>query len=275
MIKIAIEFEYYKKIIEYIKFDRRTCDIICLNIAAGGLGMERVMVIGGHSGDEAIMAGTIAAKTVRNGGSCLFVSLTNGDGGHPKLSREQYAIQKNREAENAAKVLGAECVLWQISSKMLEATNENAVKLASVVREYKPDTVITHWKNSLNKDHAATYYIVEKALSLAIDCKFEDGNMPIEYPQVFYGDNWEDADGFVPDIYALAEKQDEEKWLEACNCFEFFRESFYKFNYKGYYMALHRMRGALAGRKISELHSGIAVGLMRQPKTAYQADIIF
>lgn len=64
--------------------------------------MKRIMIVGGHSGDEAIMAGPIAARVVREGGSAVFVAMTNGDGGHPTLGRQEYAAQKNREAEAAA-----------------------------------------------------------------------------------------------------------------------------------------------------------------------------
>lgn len=232
--------------------------------------MMRIMIVGGHSGDEAIMAGSIAARVVRNGGSCVFVGATNGDGGHPILNRLQYAVQKNKEAYEAARILGAECELWHISSGKLEVSLENVQHLATLIRRYQPDTVITHWRNSMHTDHVATYYITTKAISLAANQSFEDGQGVFRVRELYFGDNWEDADGFVPNVYVSMLPEDEEKWLQACNCFEFFRESFYNFNYRGYYEALHRMRGALAARKAGEGHSGLAVGLMKAPKTAYE-----
>lgn len=232
--------------------------------------MMKVMIVGGHSGDEAVMAGTIAAKVVREGGSCVFVATTNGDGGHPVLDRTRYALQKEQEARKAASILGAECELWQVSSRSLEATAVHVKRLASLFRKYQPDCVITHWRNSMNADHVATYYIVEKAVSLAASKSFADGQEVFCIPNVYYGDNWEDADGFMPDIYVSMLPEDEEKWLQACNSFAFFRDSFYDFNYKGYYEALHRMRGALAARKAGPEHSGLAVGLMKAPKTVYE-----
>ena len=57
--------------------------------------MKKLMVVGGHSGDEAVMAGPIAARLAREGGSSIFVSVTNGDGGHHTLDRATYAVQKD------------------------------------------------------------------------------------------------------------------------------------------------------------------------------------
>lgn len=228
-----------------------------------------LMIVGGHSGDEAIMAGPIAAKVIREGGACVFVGATNGDGGHPILNRSQYAVQKDKEAREAAEIIGAECELWDISSGQLEVRAENVQHLATLIRRYQPDTVITHWRNSMHTDHVAAYYITTKAIRLAANQSFEDGQDVFKVRELYFGDNWEDADGFVPDVYVSILPEDEEKWLMACNCFEFFRGSFYNFNYRGYYEALHRMRGALAARKADVGHSGLAVGLMKAPKTAY------
>ena len=228
-----------------------------------------LMIVGGHSGDEAVMAGPIAARVVRDGGACVFVGATNGDGGHPILERSQYAAQKNKEAYEAAKILGAECELWNISSGQLEVSLENVQRLATLIRRYQPDAVITHWRNSMHTDHVAAYYITTKAIRLAANQSYEDGQEVFKVSELYFGDNWEDADGFAPDVYVSILPEDEEKWLDACNCFEFFKGSFYNFNYRGYYEALHRMRGALAARKSGEGHSGLAVGLMKAPKTAY------
>lgn len=231
--------------------------------------MERLMIVGGHSGDETVMAGTIAAKVIREGGYCVLVGLTNGDGGHPILERRQYGAQKNAEACDAAQVLGAKCVLWPVSSGKLEITDENAKTLASLIRLHQPNIIITHWKNSMHRDHVAAYHNTVAAIRLAANPNFEDAQEPIEVKELFFGDNWEDADGFVPDVYVSMLPEDEEKWLSACKCFEFFRENFYHFNYQEYYKALHRLRGIIAARQSRLGHSGLAVGLMKQPKTAY------
>ena len=133
--------------------------------------MEKLMVVGGHSGDEAVMAGPIAARLIREGGSAVFVSVTNGDGGHHTLGRAEYAVQKDREAKASAARLGAECVLWPISSGSIEVSPERERELASLIRRYTPDTIITHWKDSIHRDHIAAHHLTVNAMRLAASAR--------------------------------------------------------------------------------------------------------
>ena len=229
--------------------------------------MKKLMVVGGHSGDEAVMAGPIAARLIREGGSAVFVSLTNGDGGHPTLGRAEYAPQKDREAHAAAAHLGAECVLFPISSGMLAVSPEQERALATLIRRYTPDTVLTHWKDSIHRDHTAAYHITVNALRLAASPAFEDGQEPHRGARLLFGDNWEDAENFRPEEYIAFSEEDEAVWLAACSEFEFFREGFYDFRYRTYYEALHRMRGALAMRSGAKLP--LAVAVATAPRSFY------
>lgn len=234
--------------------------------------MNRLMIIGGHSGDEAVMAGAVAARVIREGGSAFFVSLTNGDAGHPTLPAAEYAVQKDREAAAAAARLGAECVLFPISSRMLDVSPEREEELATLIRRYRPDTVITHWRNSIHRDHTASYHITVGAIRLAASSAYEDGQATHFVGDLYFGDNWEDADDFRAEEYFSFTEEDEALWLSACREFQFFRESFYNFDYTAYYGALHRMRGALAFR-MGAKHP-LAVALMRNPPSYYQIKTI-
>lgn len=234
--------------------------------------MKRLMVVGGHSGDEAVTVGAIAAKVIREGGYCVFVALTNGDGGHPVYDRQQYAPQKDAEARAAAKILGAECILWPVSSGSVAISPENEAKLATLLRTHKPDTVITHWRNSMHRDHVASYHNTVAAIAKAADPNFHDGNDPFTVENLYFGDNWEDADGFKPQLYVPVLPEDEAKWLEACRCFQFFRDSFYDFDYETYYTCLHQVRGAIAARMGAS--TKLANALMLPPATVYDTGMI-
>lgn len=233
--------------------------------------MKHLMVVGGHSGDEAVMAGAIAARVIREGGTAVFVSLTNGDGGHHTLGRAEYAVQKEKEARAACARLGALCELWPISSTMLASTPENERALASLLRRYRPDTVITHWRESIHRDHTASYHITVGAMRLAASRDYEDGQEPHRVGALYFGDNWEDAEGYHPSELVSFSEEDEAAWLAACLEFEFFREGFYDFNYRTYYEALHRMRGALAVRSGAKLP--LAVALMPAPRSYYAVTV--
>lgn len=229
--------------------------------------MKRIMIVGGHSGDEAIMAGPIAARVVREGGSAVFVAMTNGDGGHPTLGRQEYAAQKNREAEAAAAVLGAECVLFPVSSREIDWSPTRVDELATLIRRFCPDTVITHWRDSIHRDHTATHHNTVAAVRRAADRSYADGQEPFWVEALYFAENWEDAENFLPQEYVSFTEEDEARWLAACREFEFFRESFYDFDYKTFYTSLHRVRGALAKR--SGGATALAVALMRNPGSYY------
>ena len=229
--------------------------------------MKRIMIVGGHSGDEAIMAGPIAARVVREGGSAVFVAMTNGDAGHPTLGRAEYAVQKDREAEAAAAALGAECVLFPISSREIDWSPERADELATLIRRYRPDTVITHWRDSIHRDHTATHHNTVTAIRRAADRSYADGQETHFVEALYFAENWEDTENFRAEEYVSFTEEDEARWLTACREFQFFREGFYDFDYTTFYTSLHRVRGALARR--SGGTTPLAVALMRNPKSYY------
>ena len=189
-------------------------------------------VIGGHSGDEAVAAGALIHKYTRHGHRAVLLSLTNGDGGHPELSREEYRIQKDREAVEAAAVLGAEAVLFPISSGQLPVSNEVAEKMAAVFEEHKIDCIITHWRDCIHTDHVAAHYNTLKA------CQKWGKSVP-----VFFAENWEDSQNYCPEYRIALDPDDIDAWAKACNCFEFFRKCFYKFQYEKYYRNLFANHG--------------------------------
>ncbi|MBO4290755.1 MAG: PIG-L family deacetylase [Lachnospiraceae bacterium] len=205
-------------------------------------------VIGGHSGDEAVMAGALAHKYVSHGHKVFFVSMTNGDGGHPTLSREAYRIQKDREAAMAAQSLGAECILYPCSSGALNVGEEATGFLAELFRKSPPDLVITHWRGTIHRDHEAAHWNTIRTLKQS-----DFSEVPL-----YFAENWEDKKGFLPDLWLSVDETDIEAWEKACSCFQFFRDSFYKFSYRTYYRNLFQIHG-LESRSAS----GFAVVLMQ------------
>lgn len=190
-------------------------------------------VIGGHSGDEAVMAGALIHKYAKHGHRVFMVSMTNGDGGHPELSRSEYRIQKDREAAEAAEILGAECVLFPCSSGALQVGDEASGQLAELFQAAKPDLVITHWQGTVHRDHEAAHWNTIRAMK-------QSGNAEVP---LYFAENWEDKKGFLPELWVMVDEEDVAAWEKACSCFQFFRDSFYKFPYRTYYKNLFQNRG--------------------------------
>lgn len=221
-----------------------------LAAAAAGLGggAERtILVVGAHCGDAEISAGAILAKHKRLGDRTAILHLTLGEGGNPKMSPQAYGEQKRREALEAAKALGAEVYFGPYRDG--ELPNDEAARryVAEVIRQVRPTHVITHWKNSIHRDHSNTWAIVNDAVLLA---SLE--GVKTDHPRwrgvrgVYYAENWEDPEGFQPYIF-IDVSEDLAAWKAAVEKYEFIRGGISAFPYLDYYEALARVRGAVAG----------------------------
>jgi len=223
--------------------------ILLLFTLAGAPAAERTLLaVGAHCGDMEITAGAVLLKHRKLGDRVILLHLTLGEGGHPKLSPDVYAGQKRREALEAAKALGAEVLIGPYQDGHIPRSDEAAGYVADVIRQVKPTHVITHWRNSIHKDHARTHEIVNDAVLLA---SLEDPRAA--HPRhrgvhaVYYAENWEDAEAFQPYLYVDVTDELEE-WKKCVTRYEFIRGGVVSFPYLDYYTALARLRGAESGR---------------------------
>ncbi|MFA4028463.1 MAG: hypothetical protein GDYSWBUE_000343 [Candidatus Fervidibacterota bacterium] len=161
-----------------------------------------IVAIGAHAADVEFMCGATLLKHAINGWDVHIVHMTLGEKGHAKLSPSEYGAQKRREAEEAARMLKASVHFMPFRDGELSVGYESAVELAKLIRRLRPSVVITHWRISIHDDHIATHQIVRRAIFIASNPHFEvDGLEPLPYPRIYYAENWEDAEGFVPFTY--------------------------------------------------------------------------
>jgi LmbE family N-acetylglucosaminyl deacetylase len=208
-----------------------------------------ILAIGAHAADMELTAGPILAHQKLLGDRIVILHLTLGEAGNPKLAPAKYAEQKRHEAEAAAKVLGAEIIIGPYFDALLP--NDDAARryVADVIRQVKPTHVITHWKNSIHKDHSAASAIVQDAiLWTELEAVKTDHPAYRGVRGLYYADNWEDAEGFKP--YISVDVSDVfEQWKQAIREYEMVRGGISPFAYFDYYTAHLQATGALAGRK--------------------------
>lgn len=143
------------------------------------------------------------------------------------------------------------------SDGFLPDTDEVAVELATIIRENQPDTIITHWKNSIHSDHEHAARLAERARFLAglpMDPSSEnDGpvrklaDLPRHGVRTFlHAENWEDMEGFHPSLYVPIPDEAFYRWVSAIRHQAFARGETYGFRYIDYYTALMTTRGCLA-----------------------------
>lgn len=204
---------------------------------------KAIMAIGGHIGDMELTTGGVLATMAAEGHRIVTVALTPGEKGNPAhLTVAQYREQKIREAQDFAKMLGGEAVVFDTPDGELAVTEEAKFALCDVIRAHKPDVLLTHWRNSMHKDHEATHQIVRDAQFYAALPGFERA-LPAHYAAgPYYAENWEDPIGFRPYLYMKVSDEGFALWEQAISLHWFTVHST-SFEYKKYYTHLMSVRG--------------------------------
>jgi LmbE family N-acetylglucosaminyl deacetylase len=206
-----------------------------------------ILVIGAHAGDAELTSGVLLYKQHALGDHVVILHLTLGEGGNPRLSPEAYGAQKRREATAVAAALGAEVIFGPYRDGELPNSDEARRYVADVIRQIRPTHVITHWRESIHKDHSTAHAITVDAVLLASLAGVKTAHEPWRGVRaVWYAENWEDADRFQPYVYVGVSDADESAWREAVGKYEFVGGSISSFAYLDYYTSLHGLRGAEA-----------------------------
>jgi len=208
-----------------------------------------ILAIGAHAGDMEVSCGAVLYKHVRQGDRVVLLHLTPGEGGNPRMTSAAYGAQKRREAETIAKAMGAEVLFGPYRDGELPVSDEARMFVADIIRQVKPTHIITHWRTSIHKDHAAAHVLTMDAVLLASLESVETGHERHRGVRaIYYTENWEDPEGFTP--YVLVDVSAElEAWRSWIITYEFIKGGITLFAYLDYYTALARVRGAVAGTK--------------------------
>lgn len=129
----------------------------------------KIMCIVAHQDDEAQAAGAVLRET-RQGNKVVVVWMTNGAKGWTlpgEITREEVIAVRRKEAEAALELLGAEGCFLDYEDGELAYEPETIKRVAKVIREYRPEIIVTHGTDTWHNDHNATSRIVTSAVSMA------------------------------------------------------------------------------------------------------------
>ncbi len=128
--------------------------------------MNRILVLSPHPDDESIGCGGTLRKHVVDGDIVHVIFLTSGERGGHGMSPEETKIVREKEAKDAARILGYESFeFWQIPNGKLRVTKRYIKRLQEKIIEWKPNYIyVTHDKEA-HPEHKAAAGIVKKALS--------------------------------------------------------------------------------------------------------------
>ena len=138
--------------------------------------VRRYLMIGAHPDDADIRFGGTALKLTRAGHVVKFVSMCNGDCGHfdMEISQEALAERRYRETQASRAVSGISeyQVFRENHDCELEPSLENRRKVIRLIRDFKPDVVLTHRLCDYHADHRAAAQLVQDAAYLTQVPKF-------------------------------------------------------------------------------------------------------
>lgn len=158
------------------------------------------------------------ALSTRAGLKVHVVDLTFGERGESEDywagtasgSTQEACRVRAAEAVEAATVLGASIEFLDFGDYPLEIGAGHISRLAAILRERRPGTVVTHWeRDPYNVDHEETARAVRRAATVAGAPGFDPTSSPIRYPAMFAFEPTiprNDETGFQPTHYVAIDE---------------------------------------------------------------------
>ena len=123
----------------------------------------RVLAIGAQPGEiELACGGTLACHT-RRGDAVAIVCISNGNLSHDTIPPDELAETRRDESRNAAKALGAELYWLDNSDFAIEDEPVTTMKLVEIIRDFRPDALITHSPAGDRPDHSSSHALTLRA----------------------------------------------------------------------------------------------------------------
>jgi LmbE family N-acetylglucosaminyl deacetylase len=173
----------------------------------------RVLVFGAHPDDCNEDAGGVAALYARQGHEVLFISVTNGDAGHHQMGGARLAQRRRAEANAAGAAIGIRYQLLDIHDGELLPTLENRRQIITVIRNFRPDLIMSPRPNDYHPDHRYTAQLIQDAaymVTVPNVCAFSEHLT--ENPAIVYvSDSFQKPYPFTPNVVISIDEVVEQK----------------------------------------------------------------
>lgn len=132
---------------------------------------KSILVVSAHSADFVWRAGGAMAAYARKGYKVLVVCLSYGERGEsaklwklPDMTLEKVKAARRIEAENAARILGAEPIFFDIGDYPMRPTDDHMYQLVDLYRKYQPEFTLCHsLQDPYNFDHSLATHMSQEA----------------------------------------------------------------------------------------------------------------
>ena len=178
----------------------------------------QVMAVGAHPDDLELLCGGTLARYADLGHEVVMVHLLTGDKGHYQMTSEQLVKVREKEARAAGAVIGAEVLSGHIPDGELFSDLQTRMLVIDLVRQVRPDLIITHAPNDYMSDHVATSQLVCDASFLAATPLLRTEHEASDrIAPVFFMDTLAGAD-FLPTEYVdISEHFEKKRKMLSCH----------------------------------------------------------
>jgi LmbE family N-acetylglucosaminyl deacetylase len=177
-----------------------------------------ILGIGCHPDDLEISCGGTLAKYAKQGHKVFMCHLANGNLGHIIIEPEELRSIRKKEAEAAAKVLGAENITLDVGDLEVEGSDKlMRNKLCEAIRQVKADIIITHNLHDYMRDHEqAGFLACDASFAATIPHLITGSPYTANFQPVYFMDTLAGID-FIPQEYVDISEEIDKK-LEAIDC---------------------------------------------------------
>lgn len=171
---------------------------------------KAALIVSAHSADFVWRAAGAIALHAQRGFRVVIVCLSYGERGEsaklwrqPGMTLEKVKQDRHREADNAAKLLGGELVVFDAGDYPMRLTDEHLYRLADLYRELAPEFVLTHsLADPYNFDHPLAARIAQEARIVAQAHGHKPGGKVLGAPPVYlFEPHQTEQCGWKPDIF--------------------------------------------------------------------------
>lgn len=186
----------------------------------------RVLAVGAHPDDVEILCAGTLLRYRQDGHEVVICVATNGEQGHFILKPEDLREIRHQEAQASANQCGAELIWMDIPDEFIYHDHQTRMAFIEMVRQARPDVVITHNPEDYHMDHRVVSELVFVSTFMATLPHVETASPPIaRLPVLYYMDSLAGAQ-FIPteyvDITSVIEQkiammqchQSQVKWLK-------------------------------------------------------------
>ena len=214
---------------------------------------KSVLSFGAHPDDIELGCAGSEIQWHKQGYTIIHACVSSGESGSSHIPKHILKEQREQEARNAARIIGAETVFFLGSPDgFIEHTQDLKLKVIDLIRKIQPEIICVHASSDSFRDHVIVHQVVLDASFVAGGPSFQGA--PWHTPTVLGYEVWHPMSRFqyLVDISEVMEQK-----LEAIRAH---RSQVEAVRFDEAFHGLAKYRGGLSGCQFAEVFEVIRTG---------------